>query len=198
METPVGLGGITLLVLAILWLVIFVPGLSKRSQLKEASHIAQSEIRRQREITKLTPQDQLRRLINTQRGFSALFGFFFLATIAIALGSIVEGAFWLAFWPVLALTFFFLLVQRAAGTKANQLATALHRSRQLVRHQAQRNSPKNQVSREWTPNPLPSPIRNSTEGEMLEPIAQVISIAKPKASMTSAEIDAILARRRAI
>jgi len=198
MEIPVGLGGITLLVLAVLWLVIFVPGLSKRSQLKEASHIAQSEIRRQREITKVTPQDQLRRLINTQRGFSALFGLFAVLTVSSAVGSALESAWWLAFWPALVLTLFFLFVQRAAGKKANQLATSLHRSRQSLKQKAQRHAPKNQVSREWMPNPLPSPMKSSTEGEMLEPIAQVIAIAKPKASMSSAEIDAILARRRAI
>lgn len=198
MEIPVGLGGITLLVLAVLWLVIFVPGLSKRSQLKEASHIAQSEIRRQREIIKVTPQDQLRRLINTQRVFSSLFGLFALLTVSSAIGSALESAWWLAFWPALVLTLFFLFVQRAAGIKANQLATKLHRSRQSVRRSAQRDMPKSQGSREWMPNPLPSPIKSSTEGEMLEPIAQVIAIAKPKASMSSAEIDAILARRRAI
>jgi hypothetical protein len=198
MEIPVGLGGITLLVLAVLWLVIFVPGLSKRSQLKEASHIAHSEIRRQREMTKVTPQDQLRRLINTQRAFSALFGLFALLTVSSAVSSALESAWWLAFWPALVLTLFFLFVQRAAGTRANRLATSLHRSRQSVRHSAQRHAPKNQVSREWMPNHLPSPMKSSTEGEMLEPIAQVIAIAKPKTLMSSAEIDAILARRRAI
>jgi hypothetical protein len=198
MEIPVGLGGITLLVLAVLWLVIFVPGLSKRSQIKEASHIAQSEIIRQREITKVTPKDQLRRLINTQRVFSALFGLFALFTVSAAIGSALEGGWWLAFWPNLLLTLFFLFVQRAAGKRANQLATALYRSRQSVRHSAQRHAPKNQVSREWMPNHLPSPMKSSTEGEMLEPIAQVIAIAKPKTLMSSAEIDAILARRRAI
>ncbi len=186
------------MVLAVLWLIIFVPGLSKRSQIKEASHIVQSEIRRQREIEKVSPKDQLRRLVNTQRSFSALFGLFALFTVSTAMGSALEASWWLVFWPNLVLTLLFLFVQRAAGKKANQLATALHRSRQLVRQKAQRQTPKNQVTREWMPNPLPSPMKSSTEGEMLEPIAQIIAIAKPKASLDSAEIDAILARRRAI
>jgi hypothetical protein len=198
MDIPVGLGGITLVVLAVLWLIIFVPGFSKRSQLKEASHIAQTEITRQRAMIKITPQDQLRRLINTQRGFSVLFGLFALITLTALLATAVENAWWVAFWPALILSFFFLFVQRAAGKKANQLATSLHRSRQSVRQKAQKHTPKNQASRDWMPNQLPGPMKSSTEGEIITPIAKVIEISKPKSTLTSAEIDAILARRRAI
>lgn len=198
MEIPVGLGGITLLVLAVLWLAIFVPGLSKRSALKETSQIAQTEIRRQRQIIKVTPQDQLRRLINTQRGFSALFALFTLLTVATLLAATIEAAWWVGFWSALTLSFFFLLVQRAAGQKANQLATTLHQSRQFLRQQAQNRAPNSQVSREWMPNRLPEPIRSSTDGQIVQPDAQVIEIPKPKSSAGSFEIDAILARRRAI
>ena len=198
MDIPVGLGGITLLVLAVLWLVIFVPGLSKRSQLKEASHIAQAEIKRQRALRKITPQDQLRRLINTQRGFSVLFALFALVTIATALAANILSAWWFVFWPALLLSSFFMIVQRAAGIKANQMATSLHRTRQSVRQKAQQQTPKNQFSREWTPNPLPEPIKSSTIGEIIKPNAQVIDIMKPKTSLSSAEIDEILASRRAI
>ena len=193
----IGLGGISLVIAAVVWLLIFVPGYANRSQLKASEQMVRTEARAANRLAPITADQRLRRLLNTQRGFSVLFGLGFLGSIATALAAATDGFWWVAFSVITPITLLSLLVQRAAGRQAAQLAAQRHRERAAVQDRSKRQVRKPE-SREWTPNPLPAPIVTNNIGERSAPLADVIEIQNPKKALTSSEIDAILARRRAI
>lgn len=197
MNSSVGFGGITLIIAAVVWLMIFVPGYAKRSQVRESASLVKEQHKAVKRATPLTQDEQLRRLINTQRSFSVLFALFLLGTIASALAAVTDSAWWIAAGITGLIAAAALFIQRAAGQAASKIAADRHRSKQLARGKAQKAAPTVQ-NREWTPNPLPAPLQQPTVGELSQPIADVIQIQKPKASLSGSEIDAILARRRAI
>lgn len=196
MGNSIGLGGISLVVAAVVWLLIFVPGYANRSQLKASEQMVRAEAKEARLAQPLSADQRLRRLLNTQRGFSVLFGLSLLVVIATALAAISDGIWWLAFAVAGVIATLSLLIQRAAGNQAAKLAAQRHRQRAAVRDSAQRQA--KPQSREWTPNRLPAPLATNQIGELSAPLADVIEIQNPKRSLTSSEIDAILARRRAI
>lgn len=196
MGNSIGLGGISLVVAAVVWLLIFVPGYANRSQLKASEQMVRAEAKVARLAQPLSADQRLRRLLNTQRGFSVLFGLSLLVVIATALAAISDGIWWLAFAVAGVIATLSLLIQRAAGNQAAKLAAQRHRQRAAVRDSAQRQA--KPQSREWTPNRLPAPLATNQIGELSAPLADVIEIQNPKRSLTSSEIDAILARRRAI
>ena len=198
MENPIGLGGITLVLAAVVWLVVFVPGFSKRSQLREATSLVRSDTAKAKKAAGYTPDERLGRLLATQRGFSLLFALTFLGAIATAIAAIADSAWWLGFYPLLTVSIFSLLIQRAAGVQAAKLASARHSARQDVRSQAAKRRPESAADREWTPNPLPAPLNQPKIGEIAAPSADVIAITRPSNSLQANDIDAILARRRAI
>lgn len=196
MGNSIGLGGISLVVAAVVWLLVFVPGYANRSQLKASEQMVRAEVRQARLAQPLAPDQRLRRLLNTQRGFSVLFGLSFLVAIAAALAAVSDGIWWIAFAVAGTTAFLALLIQRAAGTQAAKLAAQRHRQRSAARDSVKRQA--KPQSREWTPNRLPAPLTTNQIGELSAPLADVIEIQNPKRSLTSSEIDAILARRRAI
>jgi hypothetical protein len=192
----IGLGGISLVVAAVVWLLIFVPGYANRSQLKASEQMVRAEVRQALRAQPLTAEQRLRRLLNTQRGFSVLFGLSLLTAIATGLAAISDGIWWFAFALASTVATVSLVTQRAAGNQAAKLAAQRHRERAAVRDRTQRQA--KPQSREWTPNRLPAPLATNQIGELSAPLADVIEIQNPKRSLTSSEIDAILARRRAI
>ncbi len=196
MGNSIGLGGISLVVAAVVWLLIFVPGYANRSQLKASEQMVRAEVRQARRAQPLTAEQRLRRLLNTQRGFSVLFGLSLLGAIATGLAAISDGIWWFAFALATTVATVSLVTQRAAGNQAAKLAAQRHRERAAVRDRTQRQA--KPQSREWTPNRLPAPLATNQIGELSAPLADVIEIQNPKRSLTSSEIDAILARRRAI
>ncbi len=196
MGNSIGLGGISLVVAAVVWLLIFVPGYANRSQLKASEQMVRAEAKEARLAQPLSADQRLRRLLNTQRGFAVLFGLSLLVVIATALAAISDGIWWFAFAVAGVIATLSLLIQRAAGNQAAKLAAQRHRQRAAVRDSAQRQA--KPQSREWTPNRLPAPLATNQIGELSAPLADVIEIQNPKRSLTSSEIDAILARRRAI
>lgn len=193
----IGLGGISLVIAAVVWLLIFVPGYANRSQLKASEQLVRNEQKQIRANVPLSVDQRLQRLINTQRGFSLFFGFGVLAAIASAVMAAGDGFWWIAFAIITPISLLALFVQRAAGNQAAKLASQRQRERVSVRAQAQRQVRQPQ-SREWTPNRLPAPLASNQIGELAAPLADVIEIQNPKKALTSSEIDAILARRRAI
>lgn len=197
MNNSVGLGGITLIIAAVVWLMIFVPGYTRRSQVKESTALVKAEQKSIAQSTPLSPDERLRRLINTQRAFSVLFAMFLLGAISSGIGILADAIWWPVFLASVALSILALLTQRAAGSQASKLALSRHRAKQTAREKAQKSTPKSS-SRDWTPNPLPAPLAPSQVGELAEPLADVVAIQKPKTSLSGREIDAILARRRAI
>ena len=199
MEFPVGLGGVTLVIVALIWLLVFVPGYTQRSQISEtAKYVIQQQRESDRKIP-MSKDEQLRRLINTQRGFSVLFGLGALGAIALWIAAVPNQSLTPIALVVSALAFGFLLVSRAAANQAAKLAGALHARRLEVRSKAAKALSHSNDRREWTPNPLPAPLASipKTEPEVA-PMADVIQISQPKRVLSGSEIDQILARRRAI
>lgn len=197
MGNSVGLGGVTLLVAAVVWLAIFVPGFSKRSEIRANSQLVRKDLRSHRKSQPQTPDDQLRRLINTQRGFSVLFAVFLISSIAAAVAAVANNLWWVGFSFLLTFAFLTLLVSRAAGRRAEVIASDRHRSRQQARRQASKKAPSSQ-SREWAPNPIPAPLNRVQVGEINDNFAEVVEIRTEQNVWASKDLDAILARRRAI
>ena len=197
MEFPVGLGGVTLVIAALVWLIAFVPGYAQKSQIEETSKFVRQQHKESLKAEPITKDDQLRRLLNTQRGFALLFAAAFIGTATLGFIAISnQSLVWIS-----ALTgtvgLLSLMVSRAAAKAATRLASDLHRNRVQVRSKAQRNM--HSQTREWTPNPLPAPLASLPKLEPIEaPIAEVISFDKPRKVFSGSEIDQILARRRAI
>lgn len=199
MEFPVGLGGVTLVIVAVIWLLVFVPGYTQRSQITEtAKYVIQQQRESDRKIP-MSKDEQLRRLINTQRGFSVLFGLFVLGAIALWVAAVPNQSLLPLAVVALALALGSLLVSRAAANQAAKLAGALHARRLEVRSKASKALSNSGDRREWTPNPLPAPLASLPKAEPeAAPMAEVIQISQPKRVLTGSEIDQILARRRAI
>lgn len=197
MNNSVGFGGITLIIAAVVWLMIFVPGYTKRSQVKETAALVRAEHRQAVKSAPVSADDRLGRLINTQRGFSVLFALFLLGSIGSLVAALASPGFWFLFGLCSVAAVLSVAIQAAAGKQASKLAGDRHRIQLAARSRAQRVPPQ-VVNREWTPNALPGPISPSQVGELALPLAEVIDIQKPKNTLSSSEIDAILARRRAI
>ena len=198
MENSAGLGGISLVLAAVVWLFIFVPGYTKRSQIKETTKLIQSARRTQEKSRVQTDDDRLRRLISTQRGFSVIFMLSALAALASVVAATAQNSWWFGFAVALTLSFASLFIQRAAASQAAKLAGNIHRARQRVRASASKSQAQIVKDRQWSPNPLPTPMPEVRKGELVQPLAEVIEISSPKKSLAAKEIDEILARRRAI
>jgi hypothetical protein len=198
MENSAGLGGITLVLAAVVWLFIFVPGYTKRSQIRETTKLIQSARRTQEKSRVQTDDDRLRRLISTQRGFSVIFILATLAALASVVAATAQNSWWFGFAIVFPLSLGSLIVQRAAAGQAAKLAGNIHRARQRVRASASKSQAQIVKDRQWSPNPLPTPMPEVRKGELVQPLAEVIEISSPKKSLAAKEIDEILARRRAI
>jgi len=198
MENSVGLGGITLVLAAVVWLFIFVPGYAKRSQIKETTNLVRIATRAEEKSRVLTEDDRLRRLISTQRSFSIVFILATFAALALLVAATAENSLWFGFVIAAITSIASLFIQRAAANQAARLAGNIHRTRQQVRANASNTQVRIAKDRLWSPNPLPLPLPQVRKGELVQPLAEVIEISAPKKSWASKEIDEILARRRAI
>ena len=192
-----GLGGITLVVAAIVWLAIFVPGFSKRSELKANSSIVKRDVREAQSKLPMTADEKLNRLVNTQRFFSVLFAMFLIGSISAAIAATTNAGWWALCAAVGILAILSILVSRAASVQAASLASKLHRTRQEVRKKASAKRPLLE-NRDWAPNPIPAPLNQPKVGELVNNLADVVEIQRPANILQSKELDAILARRRAI
>ena len=192
-----GLGGITLVVAAIVWLAIFVPGFSKRSELRANSSIVKRDVKVAQAKLPMTSDEKLNRLVNTQRFFSVLFAMFLIGSISAALATTTNVGWWVLSIAVGILAILSILVSRAASVQASSLASKLHRTRQEVRKKASTKRPLLE-NRDWAPNPIPAPLNQPKVGELVNNLADVVEIQRPANILQSKELDAILARRRAI
>ena len=197
MNNPAGFGGILLLLAAVVWLIIFVPGYAQRSQLAARTNLLRRSQREAYRSIPLTPGERLGRLINTQRGFSLLFAVSFLGAIAAAVAAAVDASFWFLAGLLVFFSLSSLVISRLAAKQAAELAHSLHSSRQQIRSSAARNAARANA-REWTPNPLPAPLARVELKKEDEKLAEVINITSPARTISSKELDEILARRRAI
>jgi hypothetical protein len=197
MENSVGLGGITLVVAAIVWLAIFVPGFSKRSELKANSSIVKRDAKVAQAKVPMSADEQLNRLVNTQRLFSLVFAMFLIGSISAALAATSNAGWWTLSVTLGVFGVLSILVSRAASVQATAIASKLHRTRQEVRQKASIKRPALE-NREWAPNPIPAPLNQPKVGELVNNLADVVEIQRPANVFESKELDAILARRRAI
>jgi hypothetical protein len=197
MENSVGLGGITLVVVAIVWLAIFVPGFSKRSELKANSSIVKRDVKISQASTPMSADEKLNRLVNTQRFFSVLFALFLIGSIAAGVAAAGNPGWWAATGVTGLFALLSILISRAASVQATAIASKLHQTRQEVRKKASSQRPVLE-NRDWAPNPIPAPLNQPKVGELVDNLADVVEIQRPENIFDSKELDAILARRRAI
>lgn len=200
MNFPTGLGGITLIVIAVVWLLVFVPGWSKRSEVRAATETVNREVRAQRKAAITSNESRIARLMVTQRVFT-----FFFAGGAIAAGLAFSNfAAGLVFIGLGAASAVFailsLLVRIAANRTIRSLVSNLNSKRQLSRERAFQQMVQNtETVRLWTPNPLPAPLQIDRTGELLAPEADVIEMKNAqKKNFDTQDLNAILQRRRAI
>ena len=73
MNSPVGMGGVLLVIAAVVWLMVFVPGWAKRGEIVAAAKNVNEQIKAERKLQQSSPQFRLNRLVMTQRIFSVLF-----------------------------------------------------------------------------------------------------------------------------
>ena len=186
------------MVAAIAWLVIFVPGFTKRSEIRATTSIIRTDTRVAKKSAPMSQDERLSRLIGTQRGFSVLFGLSLLCLIASSIATTISPV-WLG-WAIASFVVATLsmLIQRAAGVQAAKIVAIRHSNNQAARSQASKRRNEPTANREWTPNPLPAPLNQPKIGEIAAPLAEIIEIDRPRPTMKSSELDAIMARRRAI
>ena len=191
------MGGITLVIAAVVWLAIFVPGFSKRSELKANSSIVKRDVKVAQANIPMTADEKLNRLVNTQRFFSVLFALFLIGSIAAGLAATTNSGWWFTTGATAIFALLSILVSRAASTQATAIAAKLHKTRQEVRKKAATQRPVIE-NRSWEPTPIPAPLNQPKVGELVDNLAEVVEIQRPENIFDSKELDAILARRRAI
>jgi len=179
--------------------VAFVPGFTQRSQISETSKYVRQQQRESDQLVPVTRDERLRRLVNTQRGFSILFGLSLLAAVGLGIAAVGSPVLVPLAALISVVSLLSLLVSRAAATAAASLAGQLHSNRLQVRARASKSLNQAAASRDWTPNPIPAPLSSIPKPEIVEiKIADVIEISKQRRTLSGSEIDQILARRRAI
>lgn len=196
MNNPAGFGGILLLIAAVAWLVVFVPGYSSRAQLSARTSMVRRAQKQQSKNIPLTPQQRLIRLTNTQRTFSVLFALLLITAISLGVSSAVGQLPWFGSAISFVAAVLALAVSRAAARAAGALAQSIYSNRERIRNTAARKVAQS-PSRDWAPNPLPAPLAANVP-KREEKMAEVINITAPARSISSRELDEILARRRAI
>jgi len=197
MNSPVGMGGVLLVVAAIVWLLVFVPGYARRGELIATAKNIKEQVKQEREVEQSSPHSRLDRLVMTQRIFSILFLLLLIAGATAGLLAGNNSGQWFLSITLSILSLLAFSVSRLAAKQAAAIAQNIHAARQSVRSSASKMITKARNNKEWTPNQLPNPLSKSESNSAPE-VADVIDISKPRRMMTSKEIDEILARRRAI
>jgi hypothetical protein len=197
------IGGVALILAALVWLAVFVPGWARRSELKQISSTMSRVSRDAEHSQPPTRNARISRLLATKRSFAAL-------AVASWLGAATLATFGLAgAWVIGALAVLGLLtilVSRAAAGQADRLLEKNYESRQLTRESvSKRLESRTLANSGWTPNPLPAPLAVARRGEMIAPDAEILPFVQPEQtpepvtqSLNSADITEILRRRRAI
>ncbi|MEY3028627.1 MAG: hypothetical protein RL198_24 [Actinomycetota bacterium] len=213
-ELGSGLGGIALIVLAAIWLLVFVPGWAKKSQMSANPHLV-SDL-----IPGAVPKEparssQLQRLTRTRRIFSLVL---FVSLVFVATWFAVPVVSALGAWlPVSAgvsgLISLGMLV--AANQTKRQIAVSRIEARNVLREKlhgavtsnsepaAVVTDPKEDLG--WDPTPLPRPLSAPKIGALISPrVADVIPIkaqdddSEQPVNRPTIELDEILRRRRVI
>jgi len=197
------IGGVALILAALVWLAVFVPGWARRSELKQISSTMSRVSKDAERSQPPTRNARISRLLATKRSFGAITVTSWLAAVALATFGLA-GA-----WAIVALAVIGLLailVSRAAAGQADRLLEKNYETRQLTRESvSKRLESRTLANSGWTPNPLPAPLAVARRGEMIAPDAEILPFVQPAQtvepatqSLNSADIAEILRRRRAI
>ncbi len=197
------IGGVALILAALVWLAIFVPGWARRSELRQISSTMSRASRDAERSQPPTRNARISRLLVTKSTFGAIAVTSWLAAAALATFGLAGT------WAVAALAVLGLLailVSRAAAGQADRLLEKNYESRQLTRESVSRRlESRTTANSGWTPNPLPAPLAAPRRGEMIAPDAEILPFVQPAQaaepvtqSLNSADIAEILRRRRAI
>ncbi len=214
-----GSGGLMFLIIAGLWLWVFVPSWFKRSQDRQVERSTIKQVRSEIQTVKSAPQgsaisniaEQNFRLTLTRRIFAAIAFFAFVAAIGSVFAAVSQIFYWIVTFIFSVIFTVSFAISRAAKRKSLQVISKASKSRSSI-YAASANAMRgldaqsviagNPVDiRAWEPNPLPAPKQRI--GELQTPtLAEVVEIEervakKPNVTLDSTALDEILRRRRA-
>ena len=207
------------LIIAGLWLWVFIPSWFKRSQERQATKISNREIRREAKISRsANPRSPIsnlaernHRLSLTQRIFSSIAFFAFAASIASIFLAVSQIFYWIVTLVFSAIFVVSIAISRSAKRKSLEVLARASKNRtnvfasvanSLKYEQAESLIAGNPVdTRAWEANRLPAPRQRIGELEM-PTLAEVVEIEervinKSPATLDSTALDEILRRRRA-
>ena len=207
------------LIIAGLWLWVFVPSWFKRSQDRQVERSTIKQVRSEIQTVKSAPQgsaisniaEQNFRLTLTRRIFASIAFFAFVAAIGSVFAAVSQIFYWIVtfiFSVIFAVSF---PISRAAKRKSLQVISKASKSRSSI-YAASANAMRglgaqsviagNPVdTRSWEPQGLPAPrqrigeLQTPTLAEVVEMEERVVK--KPAATLDSTALDEILRRRRA-
>jgi hypothetical protein len=214
-----GSGGLMFLIIAGLWLWVFIPSWFKRSQERQASRTTNREVRRELKMAKAaTPRSGISnlaernyRLAMTQRIFSSIAFFAFAASIASIFLAVSQIFYWIVTLVFSAIFVSSLVVARSAKRKSLEVLAKASKSRAhvfaSVSNSLRYQDEKGLIAgipvdtRAWQANRLPAPRQRIGELEM-PTLAEVVEIEervikKSQPTLDSTALDEILRRRRA-
>jgi hypothetical protein len=217
------LGGITVFVVAALWVLVYIPGWTNQSQNRDQTRNAKrqaSENSRQSNLQRRVEKRDTPNPLAVARRIEALtlrvrlWGSLALLSLASVFGVAIAGGGLNETWMPVSLCFavsvFSIFRFRRTNLERGRLTLLsiqrrAERAAQLSSHGLSKVEPivveeVLEDPRAWTPNTLPNPIHMSQVGELnLNDLAEIIEIPKPKkVSLDSQQVDEILRRRRSI
>lgn len=188
MEFGLNLGGITLIAIAVIWLVFFIPSWTQRNE-----HIAlEQSIASERTSIPDSIAQRANRLQRTRSLFAIAFAFFFMGALASFIAIASSVGFLFLGLGLLTISLLSMRVSKAASSALAAILDEIANARSLARSRQATSR-----SRSWTPNPLPKPLigEQPVSGEVANP--DVIQLSQRK-QLRAFELDEIMARRRAI
>jgi hypothetical protein len=214
-----GSGGLMLLIIAGLWVGVFVPSWFKRSEDRQVqrstAQVVRGEIRdikKTSSVNKISSiAEQNYRLTLTRRIFTTIAFFAFVATIASIYGAVSQIFYWIVTFIFSMIFVGSVAVSRSAKRKSKQLLSSAVKTRSsnfatnyMNVYEPNAGSANAGIpvdTRAWQPNPLPAPKQRI--GELESPnLAEVVEIdvqafKNAPATLDSSALDEILRRRRA-
>lgn len=207
------------LIIAGLWLWVFIPSWFKRSHERQADKTSKRQVRREVKLSRSSVQksaisnlaERNYRLAMTQRIFSAIAFFSFATSIASIFLAVSQIFYWIVTLTFSAIFGASLVIVRSAKRKSLEVLALASKSRANVfasvsnslRYEDQQGFiAGNPVdTRAWEPNRLPAPRQRIGELE-LPTLAEVVEIEErviknSQTTLDSTALDEILRRRRA-
>ena len=181
MEFPAGVSGIALMIMAVLWLVFFIPSWSTSREFVELEKRMPKMV--ERDTVPSTLANQISRLQKTRVTTAIVFAVFLLVSV-FSFVSIAASFAWL-FAGIISLAFSLgaIALSRKAKKEIEVILEGLLKRPQLKKAVQQKPAG-------WTPNPLPKPLIEEPKPAAVSR-ENVIELPKERSS-----IDEIMRRRR--